>query len=315
MIIDAHLHITLQGFTAQKVINYLDKYRIDRCWLLTWEEFNPAISRLYEPITIDDTIEAYEKYPERIIPFYAPDPQKKQLEQTVNKYINKGIKGIGELKVNYRWHSPIIDNYLKTINKLKLPVLFHMENERYHYVNQNDTVFEKFLYLLLNGARNGITRKYIEKFIDFSGFFKKNFKKQLVFFPGYLLDFSELEKKLIRYPSINFIAHGPHFWNNIATEIDPYKTLNKGKIKKAGIISELLFKYDNLFADISGKSGFNALTRDKNYAKIFLEKHYNKLLFGTDNNELNQIELIKSYKLPVNKEQKIFYKNAEQIID
>lgn len=47
-------------------------------------------------------------------------------------------------------------------------------------------------------------------------------------------------------------------------------------------MERLLEKYDNLYADISAGSGWNALTRDPDFTPGFVERHWRKLLFGTD---------------------------------
>lgn len=40
--------------------------------------------------------------------------------------------------------------------------------------------------------------------------------------------------------------------------------------------------YANLYGDLSAGSGANALTRDPDFAQDFLERHYKKLLWGSD---------------------------------
>ena len=44
----------------------------------------------------------------------------------------------------------------------------------------------------------------------------------------------------------------------------------------------LLSEYPNVFGDLSASSGLNALTRDSGYAREFLARFQDKLLFGTD---------------------------------
>ena len=40
--------------------------------------------------------------------------------------------------------------------------------------------------------------------------------------------------------------------------------------------------YPNLYADISAQSGFNAISRDKEFGVRFLTKFQDRILFGTD---------------------------------
>jgi len=44
----------------------------------------------------------------------------------------------------------------------------------------------------------------------------------------------------------------------------------------------LLSDYPNMFGDCSAGSGLNALTRDEDFTPAFLERHQNKLVFGSD---------------------------------
>ncbi len=315
MIIDSHFHTGFHGYTPDSVIAYMDKYNIHKCWLLTWEEADPAIRKLYNHLKAEDVLEAREKYPDRIVPFYAPDPSRKDFREIMDDYLSKGFKGVGELKVKYRWDSYETDQYLQYVNQKRLPLVFHMEVDRYHFISPENTLIKKIISKSLNGGFNGISRKYIENFIARTGLFKKQFQNNLVYFPGYLLDFQSLEEKVAQYKGITYIAHGPHVWNNISSDVDSQLTLNKGKVNQEGIIGQLLSKYPNLYADISGRSGYNALTRDKAFSKIFLEKYAHKLLYGTDNSLLNQQELIKSFKLPAYKEKQMFFENACKIMD
>ena len=41
-------------------------------------------------------------------------------------------------------------------------------------------------------------------------------------------------------------------------------------------------QYDNLWADLSAGSGYNAITRDEAFGLTFLERFQDKLMFGTD---------------------------------
>lgn len=53
-------------------------------------------------------------------------------------------------------------------------------------------------------------------------------------------------------------------------------------VKKGGLTDRWLAKYPNLWGDLSANSGNNALARDKEFARAFLARHQNKLLFGSD---------------------------------
>lgn len=313
--IDSHFHVNFQGFSADKIIKYMDENRIEKCWLLTWEEREPAIPALYQHLSLADVLDAYEKYPDRIVPFYAPDPGSENLKDILTKNIKKGIKGCGELKVSYKWEDSRMIEYMEIISELKLPLLFHMEAPRQHYVKLKNSASEKLLEQLLNGALNGITKYYLTNLSKIIPPAAKRISKGLNYFPGYLYDFANLEKMVRKYPNTHFIGHGPHFWNNIAKQPSEKYVHQKGKIRAWGVIDDLLENYDNFYCDISGKSGFNALTRDKQKSKIFLEKHHSKIIFGTDNMHYAFDDMLASLKLPKEKLENIYFKNAEKIVE
>lgn len=313
--IDGHFHLNLRGFTIDKIIKYLDEKHIEKCWLLTWEENNPPIPSLFTHLPIEDVLEAYNKYPNRIVPFYAPDPGSQNIKQKMTKYIKEGIKGCGELKVTYKWEDSLMNEYVKSISELKIPLLFHMEAPRQHYVKLNNNRLEQLLDQLLNGALNGLTKYYLTKMSKYVPFISKRITKGQQYFPGYLYDFAFLEKLLKEYPTMKFVGHGPYFWNNIAKKQSEKYTLQRGRIKEWGIIDSLLEENSNFFCDLSGKSGFNALTRDKKQGKYFLEKHYSKIVFGTDNTHYKYDEILNSFKLSNKILENIYYKSAKKIIE
>lgn len=314
--IDSHLHVNFGGFDAYGLIEYMDSNGIDKCWLLTWDEINPVFNNLYTNLSIDSILDAAGKYPGRIIPFYAPDPGRKGWFEIMEQYKSMGVKGCGELKATYNWLDDEINIVLDGLQNLSMPLIFHMEKSFYRFVPDENTHVNAFLDKVLNGAFNGLTRKYIEKFINKTGLLKSSFNKRLQYFPGYMMDFVGLESRLKQYPDVNFIAHGPEFWNNIGANPDPKLTLAGGGIKKSGISIELLEKYDNLFADTSGKSGFNALKRDPQFTKSFLNKFYKKILYGTDNEQRFSFEkLILNAGLSKDKLARIMSENAENLCD
>jgi len=312
--IDAHFHVNFGNFDANRIIQYLDKNNIEKCWLLTWEELDTPIPSIYQHLSVQDLFETYNKYPDRIIPFYAPEPKSATISTEIEKYLDAGLKGCGELKVTCRWEEELIEEYLKKISCFKLPILFHMESPRLHYVQKRKNQFEHIFSHLMNGAFNGVSGYYLLKLAQKTGIFKNHLKTHTEFFPGYLFDFNFLEKRLMQFPNLIFIGHGPHFWNNISAELSLKYVHEKGRIKEFGIIDHLLEKYSNLYCDISGRSGYNALTRDSRQSRVFLEKHASKILFGTDNTTYPLEQFLLSLKLPAEKLKRIFYDNANTII-
>ncbi|HIE18920.1 TPA: amidohydrolase, partial [Candidatus Bathyarchaeota archaeon] len=83
-------------------------------------------------------------------------------------------------------------------------------------------------------------------------------------------------------------------------------------------VDYLLKRYGNLYADLSADSGFNALARDTEYAKEFLERNSGKLLFGTDllyeSQEIRIIKFLEDINLSRKVYEHILHRNAEKLI-
>lgn len=96
-----------------------------------------------------------------------------------------------------------------------------------------------------------------------------------------------LEKALQKHPNTIFIGHSQPFWYEMGiydTNI-PDGALNGfpfTKITEEGRAVELMRKYPNLYADLSANSGSNAILRDQDYGVKFLNEFQDRLLFGTD---------------------------------
>lgn len=92
-----------------------------------------------------------------------------------------------------------------------------------------------------------------------------------------------LERCLSEFPNVKWVGHGPHFWSAISgddgTQQRPYP---QGPITPGGAIDRLMGEHDNLYADLSGMSGYNAMTRDPEFTPGFIERRWQRLLFGTD---------------------------------
>ena len=92
---------------------------------------------------------------------------------------------------------------------------------------------------------------------------------------------SGLERVLNKYPDIRFFGHSAEFWSRISGDTQ-YRDYPKGPVEPGGPVVRLLETYPNLYGDMSAGSGLNALTRDPEFTKWFLDHFQDKLLFGTD---------------------------------
>ncbi|AMY12091.1 putative metal-dependent hydrolase of the TIM-barrel fold protein [Luteitalea pratensis] len=90
------------------------------------------------------------------------------------------------------------------------------------------------------------------------------------------------DKVLAAHPKTTFIGHADAFWANISADYRDQAAYPTGPIVPGGVTDRWLADHPNLFADISANSGNNALSRDPAFTAAFLERHQDKLMFGSD---------------------------------
>jgi uncharacterized protein len=84
------------------------------------------------------------------------------------------------------------------------------------------------------------------------------------------------------YPKTTFIGHADAFWANLSADYHNEAAYPSGPIKRGGITDKLLGDYANLYGDLSANSGNNGMSRDPEFTSGFLDRHQNKLMFGSD---------------------------------
>lgn len=90
-----------------------------------------------------------------------------------------------------------------------------------------------------------------------------------------------LENALRKWKDITFIGHSADFWAEISGD-DFHTDYPEGPVVPGGRVVELMRKYPNLHADISAGSGYNALTRDREFGIAFMNEFQDRLYFGQD---------------------------------
>ncbi len=98
--------------------------------------------------------------------------------------------------------------------------------------------------------------------------------------------FERFDKVLEKFPKVRFIGHAQTMWAHIDAKCDPKILYPTGKVSPGGLTDRYLGDYPNFFADMSAGSGLNALLRDEEHTRGFLERHRNKILFGSDCNDV-----------------------------
>ncbi len=106
-------------------------------------------------------------------------------------------------------------------------------------------------------------------------------------FQMYNYGFERFYTMLEKYPRVTFIGHAQTWWANIdRNHTDQSLLYPKGPITPGGLTDRYLRDYENMYGDLSAASGLNALTRDEPFTRDFLTQYQDKLLFGSDCNDL-----------------------------
>ncbi len=92
----------------------------------------------------------------------------------------------------------------------------------------------------------------------------------------------KFDAMLKAFPKTKFVGHADAFWANVSADYAEDTSYPKGPIKPGGVTDRFLADYANLYADMSANSGNNFLNRDPEFAAGFLDRHQNKLMFGSD---------------------------------
>ncbi|MFA5244137.1 MAG: amidohydrolase family protein [Pedobacter sp.] len=136
--------------------------------------------------------------------------------------------------------------------------------------------------------------------------------------------FDRFHTMLKKYPKVNFIGHAQTWWADIdQLHTDPNILYPKTKVTPGGLTDRLLSEYPNLYGDFSAGSGLGSLTRDEEQASRFIERHQDKLLFGSDCSDkigagksclgANIIASIKRISPSKEIERKVLYGNAKSL--
>jgi predicted TIM-barrel fold metal-dependent hydrolase len=140
----------------------------------------------------------------------------------------------------------------------------------------------------------------------------------------YNYGFNRFYTMLEKYPKTTFIGHAQTWWANIdKNHTDQSVFYPKGKVTPGGLTDRYLSDYPNMYGDLSASSGLNAFTRDEDHARQFIQRHQDKLVFGSDCNDLDGhgskcsgAQMIAAVRrLAPSKEigRKLLYRNAKRV--
>jgi uncharacterized protein len=140
----------------------------------------------------------------------------------------------------------------------------------------------------------------------------------------YNLGFQRFYRILEKYPTVNFIGHAQTWWGNIDKSLQQEVLYPRTKVTPGGITDRYLSDYPNMYGDLSAGSGLNAFLRDEEHAKWFIERHQNKLIYGSDCSDpvghgdrcsgSKQIETVRRLSPHPSVTRKIFWENGVRVL-
>ncbi len=287
-IIDVHNHPNWHGVTVDDLVRNMDEHGIEKTWLLSWEisreEFEacPSYYGHMDPrgiaAPLEGVIEGIGRYPDRFVGGWAPDPRKRharaRLKSAVDLY---GIRVYGELKCRMLFDNPDAIAMYRLCGELGLPVLFHLQ------------------------CAPGAVSAQAE-----------NASNWVEWYGG---DMSHVRRLCEQCPDTAFIGHGPGFWREISgnCDADP-SSYPAGPVTPGGKLLEVLRACPNLHCDLSAGSGANGLKRDLSHAKAFCAEFQDRILFGRDYFDREQLDLLVQLELPSQVLRNILRENAEKLV-
>ena len=143
-------------------------------------------------------------------------------------------------------------------------------------------------------------------------------------FKMYNYGFERFHTMLEKFPRVKFLGHAQTWWGNVDRDYtDQTVMYPKGPVTSGGLTDCYLTDYPNIYGDLSAGSGLNALARDENFARDFVTRHQDKLLFGSDCNDrdgggpscLGAQIIAAIRRLSANRqiERKLLYENAKKV--
>lgn len=285
MLIDAHGHPNFHGYGAEKIVQNMDEHGIDQMWLLSWEIpaseydvvlYQSKISATAESgINLTDVLEVGHHAPDRFILGYAPHPKRPDAIDRIKSAVELyPIRLAGEYKSRTLFDDPDSLRLLQTFGELGLPVTIHLE-----YGTQ------------YGGA---------------------NYPWPDWWYGGTI---GALERAVVECPETIFIGHGPGWWSHISGDnLYDKEMYPTSPPADGGKNPQMLNQYPNMYADLSGGSGLNALKRNEEFGRQYIISNSDKLLLARDNWDRNILDLISSLNLPSEVYDKIAYQNAQKLL-
>ena len=291
LIIDAHNHSHYNLFGPDKLVGEMDAFGIDKCWLLTWYhppgEHVPTSHRAFNPtnvrtdgthggIVLRDVVETCERYPGRFVAGYCPCPTEGDAAALFEAaYHLYGVRVCGEWSYRTLLDDPRALELFWCAGRLKCPVVLHLDVP-FLPDAQGKPVYQTHWY---GGGAEPLARI------------------------------------LEACPDTVFVGHAPGFWRYISgDEATEQAVYPKGPVVAGGRLLELFDRFPNLWADLSAGSGLGAMQRDVDFARTFLTRYADRIMFGRDDNGNRLQTFLLSLQLAEDVLDKILVGNALRLV-
>lgn len=131
-----------------------------------------------------------------------------------------------------------------------------------------------------------------------------------------------LENALKAFPNLPLIGHACGFWSSISGDATKEDFGRYPKVPRpitpGGALDRLMDACANLYCDLSEPGGAIALTRDPAFAREFVLRRADRLLFGSDflapGQQVPQFEILAGMNLPDDVQYKIYRGNAIRLL-
>lgn len=291
--IDIHTHIGAfrhgQMLSVRALLRWMDAHEIERACVqpLVSPEASPGVQPMH---TSEAALEAAQAHPDRLIAFCCIDPRV-TVDPTAPKtyperqgHVN-GVKGLIEILKRYQ------DAGARGLGEHKVGLPFDHPQMMQLY-EACETLALPILFHLddLRG-------------IDSPGL-------------------PRLENALKAFPNLPFIGHACGFWSSISGDATPEDFGRYPKVPRpitpGGALDRLMDAHPNLHGDLSEPGGAIALTRDPAFAREFVVRRADRLLFGSDylapDQEIPQFQILAAMDLPDEVAYKIHRGNAIRLL-
>lgn len=282
MVIDAHNHVYWYGYGPDELVANMDEHGIDVAWLLSWElaegmydhGYDKSFIAPYIGMPLEAIWVAVDRYPDRFIPGFAPNPKLPHAVERLRAAHRNGARVAGEFKFRCLFDDPDAIAVYRAAGELGMPVILHLDVP----------------WLPPSGANNSVTWWY--------GGTIENLRKALRLCPDTVF--------LGHAPGFWREVSGD-------ADDDPAAYPN-GPVIPGGRLRPTFDEFPNLWADLSAGSALTAISRDREWGRKFLIDHHDRIVFARDYFDGRLMEYLDSLELPGNVRAAILSENALRLV-